>query len=36
MAVFHQEKKNTTPKDPIKPPKDKVDKPNEYFLSELL
>jgi hypothetical protein len=33
---FIKKKQNATPKDPIKPPKDKVDKPNEYFLSELL
>jgi hypothetical protein len=33
---FIKKKRNATPNDPIKPPKDKVDKPNEYFLSELL
>jgi hypothetical protein len=31
-----KKKRNATPKDTIKPPKDKVDKPNEYFLLELL
>jgi hypothetical protein len=33
---FIKKKRNATPKDTIKPPKDKVDKPNKYFLSELL
>jgi hypothetical protein len=33
---FIKKKRNATPKDPIKPPEDKVDKPNKYFLSELL
>jgi hypothetical protein len=29
-------KQNGTPKNPMKPPKNKEDKPNKYFLSKLL
>jgi hypothetical protein len=33
---FIKMKKNATPKNTTEPQKDKADKPNEYFLSELL
>jgi hypothetical protein len=33
---FIKTKRNATPNHTTKPPKDKEDKPNEYFLSELL